>query len=367
MKEIRFFEDVEDFRIDRTKQYPLTEILMISLCAVLGGADDFEQIAEYGRQKIGFLRRFLDLSNGIPSHDTFSRVFRHLDQKQFSDSLHRWSKELLSFLAGEQIAIDGKVLRGTDKKGHKKSGICIVSAWAQGNRLVLGQAKVGEKSNEKTAIPVLLDSLELKGAIVSIDAIGCQPKIAEQVRGKEGHYLLAVKKNQGRLLEEAVSRFKAHEGRLERFEKTDFVGGRIEKRICTVLRDLTFVDAAARFKDSRCLVRVESSRTLKAQPDKTSSETRYFLTSLDATAERFLAISKNHWSIENQLHWMLDVVFSEDQARARTQNAAENLSTLRKIALQLLVRAEDKVSMKNRRFKAALNDDYMFQLLNPLI
>ncbi len=366
MKSQKFFEDVPDFRKERKKLHGLPELLMVALCAVLSGAEDFEEIAEYGVQKLAFLRTFLDLPNGIPSHDTFNRVFKHLDKARFGASLHNWSKELLGFLAEKQIVIDGKVLCGTDRSGAKKSGICIVSAWAQSGRLTLGQVKVAEKSNEKTAIPQLLDGLELAGSVVSIDAMGCQPAVAEQVRGKEGHYLLAVKGNQGELLEEAKSRFRALEGQLETFEKLDLVGGRIEKRTCTVMRNLTFVDSAARFVDSKCLVRIEAHRTPKNRPDKTETEMRYYLASFDVPAASFLDFSKNHWGIENNLHWMLDVVFHEDQSRARTLNAAENLATLRKIALQLLYQADDKASMKNRRHKAAWNNDYLLTLLKPL-
>lgn len=362
----QFFEEVPDFRKARKRLYDLPELLMVSLCAVLSGAEDFEEIAEYGTQKLSFLRTFLELPNGIASHDTFNRVFKHLDKSRFGDCLHKWSKEILSFLGEKQIAVDGKVLRGTDKSGSKKSGICIVSAWAESSRLVLGQVKVAEKSNEKTAIPALLDNLDLSGSVVSIDAIGCQPSIAEQIRAKKGDYLLAVKGNQGDLLEEARSRFSALERQLPSVEITDLVGGRIEKRRCSVLRDLTFVDAAARFLDSKCLIRIESSRTLKNRPDKTARETRFFLTSFDADPAQFLAYSKNHWGIENNLHWMLDVVFHEDLSRARTLNAAENLATLRKIALQLLYQADDNASMKKRRHKAAWNDQYLISILKPL-
>lgn len=362
----QFFDDVPDFRRARKKLYDLRELLMVALCAILSGADDFEEIAEYGVQKQVFLQTFLELPNGIASHDTFNRVFKYLDKERFGASLYKWSKELLGFLVEKQIAIDGKVLRGTDRSGAKKSGICIVSAWAQANRLTLGQVKVADKSNEKTAIPQLLDSLELEGSVVSIDAMGCQPSIAEQIRRKKGHYLLAVKGNQGELFEEARSRFGALAGQLETFEQTDFVGGRIERRVCCVMRDLTFVDSASRFVDSKCLVCMEAYRTLKNHPDKTGVESRYFLASFDASAAHFLEVTKNHWGIENQLHWMLDVVFHEDQSRTRTINAAENLTTLRKIALQLLYQAEDKASMKKRRHKAAWNNDYLFSLLKPL-
>jgi predicted transposase YbfD/YdcC len=366
MKSKQFFDDVPDFRKERKKLYDLRELLMIALCAILSGAEDFEEIAEYGVQKLAFLRTFLELPNGIASHDTFNRVFKHLDKEQFAASLYKWSKELLGFLVEKQIAIDGKVLCGTDRSGSKKSGICIVSAWAQTNRLTLGQVKVDEKSNEKTAIPQLLDSLELCGSVVSIDAMGCQPSIAEQIRGKKGDYFLAVKGNQGELFEEAKSRFRVLEGQLETFEQTDFVGGRIEKRICTVMRDLTLVDSAARFMDSKSLVRIEAHRTLKNHPDKTAVEMRYYLASFEASAARFLDYSKNHWAIENHLHWMLDVVFHEDQSRTRTLNAAENLTTLRKIALQLLYQADDNASMKKRRHKAAWNNEYLLNLLKPL-
>ncbi len=366
METIKFFAEVKDFRINRKKLYSLPEILLISLCAVVSGAEDFEEIAEYGRQKLSFLKTFMELPNGIPSHDTFNRVFQHLDKDAFSSSLYRWSKELLGFLADKQVCIDGKVLCGTDRSGSKKSGICIVTAWACEQRLVLGQQKVAAKSNEKTAIPELLDALEMAGSIVSIDAIACQPHIAEQIRNKKADYVLALKKNQGVLFEETVSRFSSLAAQLPSFEKVEYNGGRIEKRTCTVLNQLFFVDSAAKFKDCQSIIRIIAERTLKNQPEKTTQEVRYYLTSLDISPQNALTICRNHWGIENNLHWMLDVVFNEDHNRSRTKYAAENFATLRKIALQILTQNDDKNSIKKRRHIAAWNDMYLLKLIQPL-
>ena len=205
---------------------------MLSLCAVLSGADDFEDMENYGRQKEGFLRQFLVLPNGIPSHDTINRVFNRLDKDKFADCLYRWSQELLDFFEYYQVNIDGKVLRGTAKSTQKKSGICLVSAWAQAQRLVLGQRTVSGKSNEKTAIPELITSLDLQAAVVSIDAVACTEKIAGQIVAKGAHYLLALKQNQKQLFEQVSEHLLKHKAGLDKNEWLDFGSGRLEKRTC---------------------------------------------------------------------------------------------------------------------------------------
>lgn len=214
----KFFEEVPDFRLDRRKLHKLSDILMLSHCAVLSGAEDFEDMENYGRQNESFLRQFLELPNGIPSHDTINRVFNRLDKDRFGQSLYRWSKELLDFMDYYQLNVDGKVLRGTGQAGKKHAGICLVSAWAEDQRLVPGQKKADEKSNEKTAIPELLEELDLQGALVSIDAIACSAKTAEIITRKGGHYMLSLKKNQKQLFEQVTEHMLRQKEALPRAE-----------------------------------------------------------------------------------------------------------------------------------------------------
>ncbi|MGL6140203.1 MAG: ISAs1 family transposase, partial [Planktothrix sp.] len=229
-----FFSEVPDFRINRGKLHQLSDILMLSLCAVLRGAEDFEDIENYGKEKETFLCSFLELPNGIPSHDTIDRVFRYLDGEQFSASLTRWSREILDFMDFYQVNIDGKILRGTNPSGKKKGGLCLVSAWASAQGLSLGQLKTAEKSNEKTAIPALIASLDLQDALVSIDAIGTTAAVAGQLISKGADYILAVKKNQKTAFEQVEDWFAKHQASFEQDSWTDFGSGRIEKRLCSV-------------------------------------------------------------------------------------------------------------------------------------
>lgn len=360
MKWQDIFEQVEDFRIERHKRYKLSQILMISLCAVISGADDFEAIAEYGREKQAFLESFLELPNGIPSHDTFNRVFRYMDKEAFGKVLYEWSKELLEFLDFHQINIDGKVMRATAEGGKKKSGLCVVSAWVAEQRLVLGQEKVDKKSNEKTAIPQLIGSLNLQGALVSIDAIGCQLSIAEQIITKGGDYLLSLKKNQACLYEQVSEWMQTNKATLACYETVEASSGRFERRRCYLADQLQWMDDLQAWPAIKRVVMVESGRQ---KGEKIESETRFYLSSLAENAFAFCALTRNHWSIENQLHWMLDVVFDEDRARTRKDNGAENLSTVRKLALQILRQTDDKHSIQHRRMKAAWNQDYLLHIL----
>ncbi len=359
----KFFKKVPDFRMDRRKLHKLSDILMLSLCAVVSGAEDFEDMENYGKQKEAFLRQFLELANGIPSHDTINRVYKHLDQHKFGESLYEWSGELLDFMDYYQLTIDGKVVRSTAEAGKKHSGICLVSAWAEKQRLVLGQRKVDSKSNEKTAIPALLDSLDLQHALVSIDAVACSEPIAHKITGKGGDYLLALKKNQKQLYEQVSEHMEKHKPHLSKDEWVDFSSGRIDKRTCYVLEKLDVVDDLAGWPSVKRVVMVEARREKNG---KVQEQTRFYLSSWAGDAAGFNRAVRNHWGIENNLHWMLDVVFQEDQSRTRKGNAVENLATLRKTALQVLQQAHDKESIKSRRKIAAWNDSYLLQLLQNL-
>ena len=358
----KFFEDMPDFRLNRRKKHNLIDILVIALCALISGADDFEEIQQYGQRKETFLRTFLGLPNGIPSHDTFNRVFRLMDKDAFAECLHRWSAEVLSLIDGHlpQINLDGKVLRGTAKTGFKKSGICLVSAWVAEHQLVLGQQKVDAKSNEKTAIPTLIKSLDVRGALVSCDAAGCQLANADLIVEKQGHYLIALKKDHKYIYEQVSERMSKHRAHLPHYEHIDFGSGRIERRICYVETKLDLLDDLTNWTHLQSVIAVEASRE---QAGKVTTETRYYLSDLVLSAQAFNQFIRQHWSIENRLHWKLDVVFSEDRQRARMDNAAANLSTIRKMALQALNGMDDKESTKNRRKMAGWDDEYLISVL----
>lgn len=357
-----FFANVSDFRLNRRKKHNLLDILVIALLAVVCGADDFEEMALYGRQKEAFLRTFLALPNGIPSHDTFNRVFKYLDKQTFGDCLYRWSSQILAKLETDMthIGIDGKVLRATAKKGHKKSGLCIVTAWVGEHRLVLGQEKVATKSNEKSAIPELLTSLTLKDSLVSIDAIACEKTNADQIVLKEGHYLLALKKNQATIFEQVSERMQQIKHQLTHHEHIDFGSGRIETRRCYVETNLGLYDSLQEWTHLKSIIMIEASREVEG---KVSEQTRFYLSDLAVTAQAFNQHVRQHWSIENQLHWSLDVVFLEDKQRVRVGNAAQNMATTRKLALQLLNRMNDKESLKSRRKMAGWDDHYLMEIV----
>lgn len=358
------FSTVPDYRREcALKLHLLSDILMISLCAVLSGAENDEEIATYGEQKKEFLSTFLSLPNGIASHDTFTRVFRFLDTDKFAQCLYEYSEELLDFLQEHHISIDGKVLRGTAKRGKKKSGICIVTAWACEQNLVLGGIKTQEKSNEKKAIPLLLEHLDLSQAVVSIDAIGNSPQIAEQIIDKGGNYILSLKKNQKHTFEQVADYMQARKEQLSMDKNVDFGSGRIETRWCYVLQELELLEQVQVWKDIQSVVMVHAKRELA---DKTEEEYRFYLSSKKETPAYFNSRIREHWSIENQLHWHLDLSFDEDKSRTRIGNGAENHNTLRKIALQLLKQMNDKHSIRERRKKAGWTDTYLLQVLKNM-
>lgn len=361
------FSEVPDFRIAKKVKHYLHEILIISLCAVLSGAEDCEEIEEYGKQKEEFLRQFLELPNGIPSHDTFNRIFRFMDCKAFNKCLCKWSGEIVRHLKDRyQINIDGKVLRATGKKGKKTAALCLVSAWVAEQHLSLGQVKVEKKSNEKTAIPLLLDELELNNALVSIDAMGCDKSTAKKIESKGGKYLLALKKNQKALYEEVHDWMAKHLEHCDKDEAITLTGGRIERRTAYVTANLDYIDELQKWEACKSIIMIRSERTNKNTPDKTTTSTRFYISSATGTAEFFNSCTRHHWSIENNLHWQLDVVFSEDRQRIRKDNGADNFATLRKMALQLLLNNKGKSSLKKARKRAAWNQNFLIQVLSSI-
>lgn len=363
MKIVQIFESVPDFRTEKYTHHLLSDILITALCGILSGADDFEEIAEYGREKETFLQMFLTLPKGIPSHDTFRRVFQHLDSAEFEKCLIKYSEEILKDLAHLQINIDGKVLRATGQRGKKTAAICIVSAWASEHCLALGQSKVDKKSNEKTAIPQIIETVDVKNALVSIDAMGCDVKIAGLIRHHKGDYLLALKKNQKNLYEEVHDWMINNKSAFECFTQTDYVGGRIEKRTIYVCNDLTFIDESNKWIDSKTIIMVESERHFKSGLNKSTFQIRFYISSKLEGAIYFSRCVRGHWSIENQLHWYLDVVFNEDKQRLKEGNAPENMAIMRKLALQTLLKNKGRKSMKTFRKKIAWNEDLLIDVL----
>ena len=360
-----FFAEMPDFRLNRRKKHQLVDMLVIARCALLSGADDYEEIEAYGRRKEAFLRTFLALPNDIPSHDTFTRVFRYMDTDAFGRCLYGWSAQVLGLEppAWQQVKVDGKVLRGTATAGAKKRGICIVSAWASAHSLVLGQCKVGAKSNEKTAIPQLLRALDLQDTLVSCDAAGCQLANADLIVARGGHYLLALKGDQPTAYEQVHDHLRARLDQVPMAQEWDFGAGRIEHRTCYVENRLDLLDGLAEWTHLKSVIRVDASREINGQ---TVRQTRYYLSSLEASAADFNRYIRQHWHIENRLHWRLDVVFREDRQRVRCQNGPLNMTTARKMALQALARMDDTHSMKNRRKIAGWDDDYLTAVLDQM-
>jgi predicted transposase YbfD/YdcC len=316
---------LRDPREGRNREHLLEEIILISIAAVLSGAASWNDIAEYGSSKQEWLGTFLKLPSGIPSHDTFNRVFAARDSEAMEKGFADWVSSIAKLTAGEVVAIDGKTLCGTRETG-KKALVHMVSAWAESNGLVLGQRKVDEKSNEITAIAKLLEALELAGTVVTIDAMGCQREIASGIIAKKADYVLAVKDNQGLLAEQVRDSFMLLESDAVA-EEIDCGHGRVEQRKCSVIADLGLIEKAAEWASLQGLVRIESERYHKTT-GKTEREIRYSITSLKPDAARLNSVIRQHWGIENKLHWVLDVGFNEDLDRKRAGHAAQNFSIL---------------------------------------
>lgn len=364
------FADLSDPRIERTKRHKLIDIVAITLCGVICGAESWVDIAAYGEAKQGWLRQFLELPNGIPSHDTFGDVFARLDPEEFQHCFTAWVQAVVKLSAGQVVAIDGKTLRGSSDTVLGKRAIHMVSAWASTNGIVLGQVKVDDKSNEITAIPALLEVLALSGCIVTIDAMGCQTEIAAQIVEQKADYVLSLKANQGRLYQDVKALFEyALSLRQPPFalDHVRVVGkdhGRLEIRECWTLTDaegFPSLRTTAHWKGLRTLVMVRRERRIQG---KISQETAFYIASLAATAQRLLDCTRLHWSIENALHWVLDVSFHEDASHVRKDYAPQNLALMRHWALNLLkTNTAVKASIHTKRLKAGWDDAYLLQLL----
>ena len=376
MKIAELFSKIPEYRQRGMCEYSLSEVLTLSLFAVLSGADDAVEIEAYGKKKEEFLKGILPTLKKIPSHDTIERTFQNIDTTAFKSVLIECSKLLFSYEGEYLLNIDGKVLRGTSrkrskdgKKARKNDGICILTAWASDQRVVLGQQKIAAKTNEKTAIPQLIRSMDIQNAIVTIDAVLCTPALAELIVSKDAHYILAVKGGNKHLLEQLTDWLgRPNMPSFEVNHQTDYVGGRIEQRCCTLTHKLELLDETHAYKNCQTVLKIESTREYnKGTNLHKETETRYYISDLDKNARELNDFVRGHWGIENSLHWALDVVFREDDCRVRKGNAPENLNTLRKIALEILNNCSEKDSLKVKRKNAGWDDQYAFDIIHNFI
>jgi predicted transposase YbfD/YdcC len=357
---LEHFSALEDPRQNWKVVYPLPEILLLVLCATLGGAEDFVEVVRWGRSKLEFLRRFLPFAHGVPSHDTLCDVISALDPELFRSAFTAWVEDLRED-EPDIVAIDGKTSRRSHDRGKGRSPLHLVSAWASRQRLVLGQQATAEKSNEITAIPLLLERLALTGALVTIDAMGASAKIAQAILDRGADYLLALKSNQEHLHEEAELYFAQASG-LDSLQTTDADHGRIEIRRHAVSRDVDWLraDRAApgepRFPGLKAIARVEAQVETGG---KTTIARRYYLCSAPLDAHTFARAVRAHWGVENRLHWVLDVVFHDDLARLRTGHGPENMAVVKHMAMNLLNKTAKTDSLKTRRKRAGWDDDYL--------
>lgn len=363
---LEIFSELKDPRQQGKVKYPLNEIILVALCASICGADSFIEFVEFGEAKISFLKKLLPFENGIPSHDTFGAVFSNIDRKRFSELFVKWVQALQNQIPG-LVAIDGKTVRRS--MNGKIPPVHIISAWASDQNLVIGQVKTEVKSNEIKAIPELLEMLALKNALVSIDAMGCQKEIAERIISRKADYLLAVKGNQRGLHDELALVFDANDTDMAPFKvlEQEFVDkdhGRIEKRTYSITWDIKHLEATANWPGLKSIGRVRSIREVNG---RTSDETRYFICSRKLETEEFAKAVRGHWRIENCLHWVLDVVFRDDDSRVRIRNAAANFVTLKHITLNMLKMMPGKQSMRVRRKRASWDNDYLLAVLQMQI
>lgn len=362
MNTLSAFDNLPDPRKEHLITYELRSLIFITISAVVSGYETFTEIAMFAKYKRDWLVSYTPLPDGkTPSHDIFGDLFSTLCPDKFCECFVAWVSMVSNITEGELIAIDGKRVRGSYDRYDKKAAIHMVSAWATENELVLGQVKVDDKSNEITAIPKLLEILELKGAIISIDAMGCQKEIAKQIVTAEADYILALKGNQSALKEQVEGAF----DKIVPNSKntiTEKGHGRMETRKCTVVTNLEFIEESKNWESLHSIIKINARRE-DIISGKYSEETRYYISSLDAGAERFNQLVRQHWGIENQLHWTLDVTFSEDKSRIRKGHADQNFSTMRRIALNILKLDNSTGSMNVKRKKAALNDQFREQLL----
>lgn len=363
------FGDLPDPRVQGRCDHKLVEIILVAVCAVLCGAESWSEVEEFGEAKEDWLRQYLDLAAGIPSHDTFSRVFRLLDAAEFQRRFMRWVEQHFTVPRGQVIAVDGKTARGSGDSFRGQDAIHLVSAWASETGVLLGQRKVDAKSNEITAVPELLKLLFIKGCIVTVDALNCQKDIAQTVIQRQADYVFALKANHPHLHQDVIDWFGWARERDFRdvthdFHQTVNKGhGRLEIRRCWAIHDPLALESMGYYEGWVGLQTVVMVERERRSADQTQRETVYYLSSLPPNAERILAATRAHWSVENTFHWTMDLVFGEDPSRVRLDEAPENFAVIRHIALNLLKRHPGKQSLKRKRFRAALDDAFLLQLL----
>ena len=366
------FGDLPDPRVQGRCDHKLIDLIIITVCAVICGADSWTGVETFARAKEEWLRRHLALPNGLPSHDTLGRVFASLNAEAFQAGFSRWVQAVFRVTKGQVVAMDGKTARRSHDQAIGQEAIHMVSAWASQNGIALGQRKVADKSNEITAIPELLRVLDVSGCIVTIDAMGCQKDIAQTIRDAKADYVLRVKDNQAHLRQDLQEWFtygdeQAFKGLAVDYHQTiDKSNGRIEIRRCWAIADpvaFEYIRHYDAWTDLQTIVRVQ--REVRVQ-GKTSFETAYYITSLPNDAARLLAATRHHWAIENSFHWVLDVTFREDDSRIRSGDSPQNMALFRQLALNILKQDLSKMSLKQKRFYAGLNDSFLLQLLTRI-
>jgi len=359
-----FFRELPDPRINRHKIHPINEILLLTFCGIIAGCDGWNDIEFYGKNKLQTLKRYLPFKAGVPSDDTLRRFFRALDAEKFEEYFHKWVKTFQLDFSSKVIAIDGKTSRGSfDEKNRP---LHLLSAYATEYGLTLGQTKVNEKTNEITAIPELLDMLDITNATVTIDAMGCQTKIADKIAEKQGNYIFSLKENHGNLYRDVERLFTKKIFRLKRFsyKKKNKGHGRIETRKCVMIENIEWLRMRhPKWKNIQSLIEIESTREIK---DIVTVEKRYYITSLGINPKNILNAVKQHWGIENKLHWVLDVCFGDDKSRIRKGNAARNINIIKKISLNVmraLKKIHPRVSFKLMRKATGWDDGFLHSVL----
>ena len=365
------FSKVNDPRRDRTKEHKLIDIIVIAICAVICGAEGWVDIENFGNSKLSWLKTFLELPNGIPSHDTFGRVFSLIDAQQFQLSFYEWVLSVNEIIQGQIINIDGKRLRGSGDERLGKRAIYMVSAWAEENEIVLGQRKVDEKSNEITAIPELLKMLALSGCLMTMDAIGTQTEIAKTIIEAKADYVLSVKENQGHLYEDISVLFavdQAQNFKYASFEHAKTINkghGRIDIRECWSTSNPEYLNLIRNRQNWIGLKSITMVICTRIIDGKETRRVRFYISSLPSNADRLLHAVRRHWAIENELHWVLDVALNEDHSRVRKDQAPENLAVLRHIALNLLKQEKTaKGGIHAKQLQAAWKEDYLLKVLS---
>lgn len=363
MELTKYFDTVTDFRVKGRCLHSLADILGLILLGTIADCDDFTEIQDYGNDKIVFLQTELGFKflNGIPCEDTLDRVMRHLDPLEIESSMRSCAGEILTNLSEKHICLGGKEHRGTISEGSKHALIRTVSAWIVDEKFSFGQSQIESKTNEKTAIPALLDILDITGSIITIDAIGCQVNIVEKIVNKNADYLIALKQNQGKLFEQVRDWMLLRKEQIAHYENINKEHGRGEQRKTYICQDLSFLDECQKWKGLNTLVMTESIRITKL---KTTHSYRFYMSSLtDTNAQTYYKLSRDHWAIENHLHWQLDLTFKEDDSRIRKENAPLNMNIVRKLALYLLSKNTEKSSIKRKRKKAARDNDFIISIL----